>query len=149
MRLITKTAVFALALVGTVAIAKEGVKDPTVKARQDLMATQGMNMKVLGGMAGGKVPFDAAAAEAAKAAIVATSAEIGAKFKPQATDPVTEAKPEIWTNWADFQVKMKAFETESAALATLAKGGDFEKIKVQFSKVGNTCKDCHDKYKLD
>ena len=61
----------------------------------------------------------------------------------------TEAKPEIWTNWADFQVKMKALETESAALATLAKGGDFEKIKVQFSKVGGTCKGCHDKYKAD
>ncbi len=61
----------------------------------------------------------------------------------------TEAKPEIWTNWADFQLKMKAFETESAALATLAKGGDFEKIKVQFGKVGNTCKGCHDKYKTD
>lgn len=61
----------------------------------------------------------------------------------------TESKPEIWTNWADFQVKMKAFETESAALATLAKGGDFEKIKVQFGKVGNTCKGCHDKYKID
>ena len=61
----------------------------------------------------------------------------------------TEAKPEIWTNWADFQLKMKAFETESAALATLSKGGDFEKIKVQFGKVGDTCKGCHDKYKAE
>ena len=61
----------------------------------------------------------------------------------------TEAKPEIWTNWADFQRKMKAFETEAAALATLSKGGDFEKIKVQFSKVGGTCKGCHEKYKTD
>ncbi len=61
----------------------------------------------------------------------------------------TEAKPEIWTNWADFQLKMKALETESAALATLSKGGDFEKIKVQFVKTGGTCKDCHDKYKTD
>ena len=61
----------------------------------------------------------------------------------------TESKPEIWTNWTDFQAKMKAFETESTALATLAKGGDFEKIKVQFGKVGGTCKACHDKYKLD
>ena len=61
----------------------------------------------------------------------------------------TESKPEIWKNWADFQLKMKAFETESAALATLSKGGDFEKIKAQFGKVGGTCKSCHDKYKAD
>ena len=61
----------------------------------------------------------------------------------------TEAKPEIWTNWADFQMKMKAFETESAALAALSKGGDFEKIKLQFAKVGGTCKGCHEKYKVD
>ena len=144
MRLITKTAVFALALVGTVAIAKEGVKDPIVKARQDLMATQGMNMKVLGGMAGGKVPFDAAAAEAAKAAIVATSAEIGAKFKPQATDPVTEAKPEIWTNWADFEAKAMALNAAATALDT----SSLEGVQAGMEGLGGACGACHKAYRI-
>ena len=145
MRLITKTAVFALALVGTVAIAKEGVKDPIVKARQDLMATQGMSMKVLGGMAGGKVPFDAAAAEAAKAAIVATSAEIGAKFKPQATDPVTEAKPEIWTNWADFEAKAMALNAAATALDTSTLAG----VQAGMEGLGGACGACHKAYRID
>ena len=144
MRLITKTAVFALALVGTVAIAKEGVKDPIVKARQDLMATQGMNMKVLGGMAGGKVPFDAAAAEAAKAAIVATSTEIGAKFKPQATDPVTEAKPEIWTNWADFEAKAMALNAAATALDT----SSLEGVQAGMEGLGGACGACHKAYRI-
>lgn len=144
MRLITKTAVFALALVATVAIAKEGVKDPIVKARQDLMATQGMNMKVLGGMAGGKVPFDAAAAEAAKAIIVATSAEIGAKFKPQATDPVTEAKPEIWTNWADFEAKAMALNAAATALDT----STLEGVQAGMEGLGGACGACHKVYRI-
>lgn len=61
----------------------------------------------------------------------------------------SEAKPEIWSNWADFSAKMGNFERESAALASIAKVNDFAKSKAQFAKVGETCKACHDLYKAD
>lgn len=61
----------------------------------------------------------------------------------------SEAKPEIWSNWADFKAKMNALERESAALARVAKVNDFAKSKAQFAKVGETCKACHDLYKAD
>ena len=143
MRLLTKTAAFALALVATVAIAAEAT-DPTVKARQELMGVIGMNTKVLGEMAGGKIAFDAAAAGAAKAALVAASADIAAKFEPQATDPKSEAKPEIWTNWADYQAKATALNTAATALdATTVEG-----VQAGMAGVGGSCKACHSAYRL-
>ena len=143
MRLLTKTAAFALALVATVAIAAEAT-DPTVKARQELMDVIGMNTKVLGEMAGGKIAFDAAAAGAAEAALVAASADIAAKFEPQATDPKSEAKPEIWTNWADYQAKATALNTAATALdATTVEG-----VQAGMAGVGGSCKACHSAYRL-
>ncbi|MDO8882618.1 cytochrome c, partial [Pseudotabrizicola sp.] len=116
MKLISKSLIAGLVLVAGVAVAKEGVQDPTVKARMDLMGTIGMNVKVLGDMATDKVAFDAAAALAAQEALVAASADIAAKFEPQATDPVAEAKPEIWTNWDDFVAKAGALNAAATSL---------------------------------
>ncbi|WP_245838319.1 c-type cytochrome [Niveispirillum lacus] len=59
----------------------------------------------------------------------------------------SEAKPEIWTNMADFKAKTTAFQTEAAALVTVAAGGDKAAIGAQLGKVGGTCKACHDAYK--
>ena len=64
-------------------------------------------------------------------------------------DSLTEAKAEIWTDFADFTSKMKDFERESGALANTAKAGDEAAIKEQFSKTGGTCKACHDLYKAE
>ncbi len=97
----------------------------------------------------GKTPYNKAEFERYSARVAQVAPMLLEGFPAGSGVGKTEAKPEIWTNWADFQLKMKAFENESAALAVLAKGGDFEKIKLQFSKVGGTCKACHDKYKAE
>ncbi len=144
MKFLTKGLIAGLVLVAGVAVAKEGVQDPTVKARQELMGTIGMNTKALGDMAGGKADFDAAKAQAAKEAIMAASAEIGAKFEPQASDPVSEAKPEIWTNWDDFVAKAGALN----AAATALDASSLDSVKAGMGAIGGACKDCHSTYRL-
>lgn len=144
MKFATKGLIAGLVLVAGVAIAKEGVQDPTVKARMDLMGTIGMNTKALGDMAGGKADFDAAKAQAAKDAIVAASAEIAAKFEPQATDPVAEAKPEIWTNWDDFVAKAGALNAAATALDASSLDG----VKAGMGGIGGACKACHTDYRM-
>ena len=62
MKFATKALVVGFMMVTGVAIAAEAT-DPTVKARQELMDTIAMNTGILGKMAGGENPFDAAAAE--------------------------------------------------------------------------------------
>jgi cytochrome c556 len=142
MKLVTKFLVVGLMCAAGVAIAGEAT-DPTVKARQDLMGTIGMNMKVLGDMAGAKTAYDAAAAEAAKAAIVAAASETAAKFEPQATDPASKSKPEIWTNWDDFVAKDKALIDAASAWDVSSP----ETIGAGMGAVGGACKDCHMAYR--
>ncbi|MFN3845663.1 MAG: c-type cytochrome [Paracoccaceae bacterium] len=144
MKLMTKSLIAGLVLVAGVAVAKEGVQDPTVKARMDLMSTIGMNTKVLGDMAGEKTAFDAAAAQNAKDALVAASAEIAAKFEPQATDPVSEAKPEIWTTWDAFVAKAGALNTA----ATVFDPSSLDRVKASMGAIGGACKDCHSTYRM-
>jgi cytochrome c556 len=144
MKLLVRTLLVGAVFAAGVAVAKEGVQDPTVKARMELMGVIAMNTKVLGDMAGGKAAFDAAAAEAAKAAMVAASAEIAAKFEAQATDPVSEAKPEIWANWDDFTKKAGALNAAAAALDA----SSVEGVQAGMGAIGGACKDCHTSFRM-
>ncbi len=139
----TKILAAGLFLIGSVAIAAEAT-DPVAKARQTLMDTIVMNTKVLGDMAGGKAAFDAAAAEGAKAALVAASADIGAKFETEASDPKSAAKPEIWTNWDDFLKKAGVLN----AAATAMDVASAETIGAGMGAVGGACQDCHKTYQI-
>ncbi|MDR0807757.1 MAG: cytochrome c [Gemmobacter sp.] len=136
----------AVALVATAAAAfAEGeASDPTVRARQDLMKTIGMNVKILGNMAGGKAAFDAEAAGRAQAALAAAAAEIPAKFKPQASDPASDAKPGIWTGWDDFVTKAGALKAAAEALDPAS----LEKVQAGIAGVGGACKACHSVYRM-
>ncbi len=134
----------ALAFAGAVAHAEEERTDPDAIARAKLMATVGMNTKVLGDMASGKTGFDAAAAADAKAALSGAAGEIAAVFQNQGgEDPADEAKPEIWTNWDDFISKATALKTavDGADVASL------EGVKAGMSGIGGACKDCHTTYR--
>jgi cytochrome c556 len=139
MRFVTKAVILSLTLSAGMAVAKEGVQDPTVKARMDLMGVNAQNTKILGDMAGGKADFDAAAAEAAKMALAAAAADIAAKFEPEAADPVSEALPDIWMNWDGFAEKAKALETAAGALDV----SSLESLQGGMAAVGGACKGCH------
>ena len=61
----------------------------------------------------------------------------------------TRAKPEIWTNRADFEAKAKSYQDEAVKLQAAAKIGNLEQIKSAFGALGDTCKGCHDKYQKE
>jgi cytochrome c556 len=139
MKIISKVFVVTLALSAGVAFAKDGVQDPTVKARMDLMGTIAMNTKTLGDMAGGKTDFDATAAAAAKAALSAAAADILVKFEQEADDPVSEARPDIWMNWDGFAEDAGALGAAADAMDVASLDG----IKAGMGAIGGSCKDCH------
>lgn len=117
--------------------------DPNSIARSDLMKMQGQNIGILVGMAEGKAPYDAAAAEAAKAGLIETSGKIEAVFmEPGGADPASRAKPEIWTNWEDFLMKAKALGDAAAALDVAS----IETIGAGLGALGGACGDCHKSY---
>jgi cytochrome c556 len=84
------------------------------------------------------------------AAIAAMSHDLPSQF-PAGTGPdkvKTEAKAELWTQWAEFEKQSKAFEAETAKLVQVAVTGDSAAIQAQFGKVGQSCGSCHDLFRI-
>jgi cytochrome c556 len=119
--------------------------DPNAVARSELMKMVGMNTGILGNMAGGKEPFDAAKAEGAKAALIDAAGKIEATYMEQgAADPASEAKPEIWANWDDFLLKAKAMGDAAGAMDVASA----ESIGAGMAALGGACTDCHKAYRV-
>lgn len=117
---------------------------PEAIARAAAMKEIGRNSKLLGDMAGGKSAYDAAAADAAKAALMAAPGSIVTAFATEGSpDPASEAAPAIWTSWDDFLVKTAALEQAASGLDT----GSAEAIKTGMGAIGASCKGCHSVYR--
>lgn len=123
----------------------------TVKERQALM-------KEMGGKTGVVNAFikeskgTAADVEAAAKTIAADAGKISALF-PEGSgldkikDPLTGAKPEIWTDRAKFDAAAKTLADEATKLGEIAKGGNKDEIAAQFGKVGAACGTCHTSFR--
>ena len=143
------------AVLFAVTAAAQGAGKPTpaqraVGYRQGVMTAVGWNFGPMAGMVKGEIPFDAKAfaLRAQRVAFLSTLPLEG--FIPDSRVGKTDAKQEIWDNMDDFKSKMETFQTEAAKLAEAAKTASaVDALKPQFGKVGQACKDCHDKYKAD
>lgn len=135
----------AAALFATSAMAHKGVKNPAVKARMDSMAAIAANTKILGQMAKGVAPFDAAAAQKAAAGIADGAAKTPALFEAQETDPMSEALPAIWTNFPDFAGKAAALEGTARAASMRIETP--EDLRAALGGIGQACKACHADYR--
>jgi cytochrome c556 len=142
MKLAGKLMVLGLVLACGVAMAQEP-STPEVKARQEAMKLMGGAMKSLSEMANGKVAFDEAAATTAKETLVKEAAAIEELFKLQATDPVSEARPEVWSAWDDFVSKAGDLHKASEAIDTTSA----ETVGAGLGAVGGACKACHTAYR--
>lgn len=140
-----KAAVIGVILTAGAAFAEGDRTDPNAIARSDLMKVIGKNTGILGDMAGGKAAYDAAAAEAARAALIEAAVKIEATFKDQgAADPASEARPEIWANWDDFLADAKAMGDAAGAMDIASA----ETIGAGMGALGGTCKDCHTEFRM-
>lgn len=144
MKFAFKAIAVALTLTAGIATAQDQATDPTVIAQKDLMKSFGAAAKTLGGMASGEVAFDAAAAAAAKAALMDGSAMIPAKFETAGVDPTSKASPEIWAKWDEFVAKANALNAAATALDVASVDG----IKAGMGAIGGACKDCHMSYRM-
>ncbi|MGR3659753.1 MAG: c-type cytochrome [Paracoccaceae bacterium] len=135
----------ALALmISTQISAYEGVDNAVAGARMDAMKIIGDNMKTIGGMAQGKVTFDAAAAQAAIDAIAGQADKLPTLFKANETDPKSKASETIWANWDDFTIKAAALKTAVEATDTTSAAGLGQAMR----GIGGSCQSCHMSYRL-
>jgi len=128
------------------ALAHEGATG-VVQERMDLMDTQKDAMKVIGAMAKGQAPFDAAKAAEAAQEIETTSKKIPELF-PEGTDGhPSEAKPEVWTQWDKFTADAEGLEGAASDLV-MALEAEAPDWKAKFKGVIDACKTCHKTFRM-
>ena len=145
--------VLSAVLLAAVAAAAQAQGQPSkaeqaLKYRKAVYQAIAWNFGPMSAMAQGKVPYEAKEFEMRAQRVAALTPMLSESYSPD-TQAVTgsKAKPELWSNRADFDAKMKTLVERSATLASVSKGGDFEKSKAAFLDTANACKSCHDKYR--
>jgi cytochrome c556 len=93
----------------------------------------------------------AADAQAAAATLAETGRHIG-DWWPEGTAigvGDSEARPEIWTNKAEFLALQERFKATLPGMVQAAATGDRARMGEALKAVGRECGACHDSYKLD
>ncbi|UOM34837.1 cytochrome c [Acuticoccus sp. I52.16.1] len=115
--------------------------------RHEIMEEVGDAMGVLGGMAKGERPYDAAAAtEALDVFIVQTPLFLELFPEGSETGHDTRAKPAIWEDPADFHEKGEAL-VAAAESAKGPAGESLEGLRTALGPVGQSCRACHEAYR--
>jgi cytochrome c556 len=119
-----------------------------IEYRQSVMTVFNWNMKSMGAMMKQKRPYDQAAfARHAQDLATAARLDLLAGFPLDSEGEDSDALPDIWLDFEDFQQKYKDMQVASNDLSEVAGGGDMTKIKPAFEALGKTCKACHRAYK--
>lgn len=122
--------------------------EDAIKYRKAAFTVMGTHMGRLGAMAQGKAPFDAKAAEFNASVIAAVYHLPYTAFGDDTkTGGETKAKPEIWSNAADFKKKADDMRGAVDKLVAASKVGTLDALKPAVGATGQTCKACHDDYR--
>lgn len=143
MRLVGMVAVLAVLGAAGIAVAQDAkaVHDKRVAT----MRSNGQQMQAINRFLRGEAEFGPAVVTAAEQ-LDGNAKSYASLFTAGSNVEGSRAKPEIWTNATDFQMKIAAFQSATANLATAAKGGDKATIQAAFGPVGSQCGACHQAY---
>lgn len=156
MKLFTKVAivsVFTALATGAIADSASSLKhaQKATELRQSIFSLLGSNMGPLGGMAKGKIEFDAEKVATHALRINQLSLMIAdyTRTNTSAHKVKTDALNKIWEQPEDFAKRIKDLTESSANLQKAALTGDESIIKKAIGGVGKTCGGCHDNFKAE
>lgn len=145
----TLSAALALALGAVAAQAAQAQAKPEVlvKQRQAVMTLQGKYFGPMGGMAQGRVPFNAQAVQRNAGFLDNLTRMSWDGFDASTRGVKSRALPVVFDNSAKFKQYASQLENESAKLVAVSKSGDEAAIKAQIGAVGKVCGSCHDDFR--
>ncbi|WP_223425780.1 c-type cytochrome [Tateyamaria pelophila] len=144
----------ALAAVATVSTASAdghtAALENATNARHAQMQVIAYHTGLLGEMAKGTTPYDAATATAA-AENLASAASMNRivlwlEGSEQGAIATSRAKTEIWSDASGFEEMAVALETAADAMVDAA-GTDLDSLRAAMGGVGKSCGDCHKAYR--
>jgi len=138
-RLVT---LLALGVLVVAAVPIRADDQDVIDYRTHVMKTLGEQLGAIGMILENKAPPDNFATHLKVLAVTATQAKKA--FEPKV--PGGNAKPEVWSNWADFSKRLDDLVTATADLASAAQ---HESATAIGAKLGPSlkCKGCHDTYR--
>ncbi|MCH8885411.1 MAG: cytochrome c [SAR324 cluster bacterium] len=120
--------------------------DPNIAYRQKVMKSQVVNLLGIFDIVKKKVPHTGNLALHARN-INNNAKMILAAFKQRVVEGPTDAKPDIWENWQEFEKKAMALQRETAKLIEAAGSREKGAFGAQLKKTGKTCGSCHKKFR--
>jgi cytochrome c556 len=115
--------------------------------RHGVMESVAFKVARLRAMAMGEIPANDAAFAKDARDVAALAGMIPEGFIPNSIVGPSIAKPDIWTNKADFDAKAMEFQKNAEALAMTASAQGFEAAKGMVQAVGGACGNCHRPYR--
>lgn len=118
-----------------------------VKQRQAAMTLIGKYFGPLGGMAQGKVPYNAQVVQRNAGYLDNLSRMPWDGFSDSTQSEKSRALPAVWKEADKFKEAASRFENEAAKLYQVSRGGDEAAVKAQIGAVGKSCGGCHDNFR--
>lgn len=118
-----------------------------VKQRQAAMTLIGKYFGPLGGMAQGKVPYNAQIVQRNAGYLDNLSRMPWDGFDASTKGEKSRALPAIWEQNDKFKEAAARFENEAAKLYQVSRSGDEAAVKAQIGAVGKSCGSCHDNFR--
>lgn len=140
-------AVLAVAIAVPLAAAWAQDASKAIAYRQGVMKAMAWHIGPIAGMAKGEMAFDTASLQHHADALAALSKIIVEGFPEGSTADNSKAKPEIWSNWAEFEEYDKHLQEATAALAAAAPTLTKDTLGAALGPVGKACGDCHGEFR--
>lgn len=147
-------AALAIGLTGTAMGQVIGKAEDQIRWRQSAYQTMAWNMGRIKANIEGTYNKDQVVQAANVIQAIATSG-MGALFQPDTNAGKgwreTNVKPEFFKPESKDEIGKiaGAYIKEAKEMATVAAGGNAAAVKVQFGKLGESCKACHDKFRKE
>jgi len=134
-----------LALTAPAVTAQEQITNKDVKKRVAQMLSAQDAVTTLIDMMAGRMAFNANNARAARRVLTQTSGRISRLFKKPHQDPLSNARPEIWTYWSEFRTRADISEQAIKRLNVRSLNG----LRRTLPNVLHNCLSCHEQFRVE
>ena len=114
----------------------------TIQYRQNYMSAIGGHTGALRRLKDGRFTAEGHLGMHAEALVKLTK-DITLLFPEGTLEGKTDAKAEIWEDWADFEARANESQQAAQALLDAVQSGDAGVIDTRFGELAQTCKACH------
>ncbi len=129
-------------------VAAQAKPEDVIKFRKGAYQVIGWHNATLARMIKGEMPFDAAEFARNAEIIAVMSNVVPNAFVAGSDKGETRAKPEIWSDAANFKKAVDSFRAEATKLAQVSKTATtLDQVRSQYAATTKTCGACHDNFR--